>query len=89
MDLIITLIIGGIVGWLASILMRTNAQMGLFANIIVGIVGSFLGRFLANAAGITAAGGATGFIVSIIGAVLLIGILRAVGVFGRPASLRR
>jgi uncharacterized membrane protein YeaQ/YmgE (transglycosylase-associated protein family) len=89
MDLIITLIVGGIVGWLASILMRTNAQMGLFANILVGIVGSFMGRFLANAAGITAAGGAAGFVVSIIGAALLIGILRAVGVFGRPASLRR
>jgi uncharacterized membrane protein YeaQ/YmgE (transglycosylase-associated protein family) len=89
MDLIITLIVGGIVGWLASILMRTNAQMGLFANILVGIVGSFMGRFLANAAGITASGGAAGFVVSIIGAVLLIGILRVLGVFGRPASLRR
>jgi uncharacterized membrane protein YeaQ/YmgE (transglycosylase-associated protein family) len=89
MDLIVTLIVGGIVGWLASIVMKTNAQMGLFANIIVGIVGSFLGRFLANAAGITARGGAAGWIMSIIGAVLLIGILRALGVFGRPASLRR
>jgi len=43
MGWIITLIIGGIVGWLASIVMKTNAQMGLIANVLVGIVGSFLG----------------------------------------------
>jgi uncharacterized membrane protein YeaQ/YmgE (transglycosylase-associated protein family) len=87
MDLIVTLIIGGIVGWLASILMRTNAQMGIFANIVVGIVGSFLGRFLANAAGIAPQGGVAAWVVSIIGAMLLIAILRALGVFGRRAHI--
>ena len=40
MGLIVTLVIGGIVGWLASILMKTNAQMGIVANVLVGIVGS-------------------------------------------------
>ena len=45
MDLIITLVIGGVVGWLGSILMKTNAQMGLIANIIVGIVGALLGEY--------------------------------------------
>jgi uncharacterized membrane protein YeaQ/YmgE (transglycosylase-associated protein family) len=89
MDLIVTLIVGGIVGWLASIVMRTNAQMGILANVLVGIVGSYLGRFLADAAGVTARGGAAGWLVSIVGAVLLIAVLRALGVFGRPASLRR
>jgi uncharacterized membrane protein YeaQ/YmgE (transglycosylase-associated protein family) len=44
-SLIVTLIIVGIVGWLASILMKTNAPMGIVANVIVGIVGSFLGVF--------------------------------------------
>ena len=40
MDLIISLVIGGIVGWLASILMKADAQMGMIANVLVGIVGS-------------------------------------------------
>ncbi len=45
-NLIIALVIGGIIGWLASIVMRTNAQQGLVLNIVVGIVGSLLGSFL-------------------------------------------
>ena len=45
-NLIIALVIGGIIGWLASIVMRTNAQQGLLLNIVVGIVGSLLGSFL-------------------------------------------
>ena len=39
--MIIALIVGGIIGWVASIIMKTNAQMGLLANIIIGIVGLF------------------------------------------------
>ena len=46
MGLILALIIGGIIGWLASIVMRTNAQQGILLNIVVGIVGSLLGSFL-------------------------------------------
>ncbi|MBJ7440078.1 MAG: GlsB/YeaQ/YmgE family stress response membrane protein [Sphingopyxis sp.] len=46
MDFIIAIIMGGVIGWLASIVMRTDAQQGIFLNIIVGCVGSFLGRFL-------------------------------------------
>ena len=46
MNLIIALIVGGIIGWLASIVMRTNAQQGILLNIVVGIVGSLLGSFL-------------------------------------------
>ena len=46
MGLIVALIIGGIIGWLASIVMRTNAQQGIILNIVVGIVGSLLGSFL-------------------------------------------
>ena len=72
MDLIVSLVIGGIVGWLASIVMKTNAQMGIIANIIVGIVGSMLGYWL---------GAIARWIVSIIGAALLIAILKAVGIF--------
>jgi uncharacterized membrane protein YeaQ/YmgE (transglycosylase-associated protein family) len=46
MGLILALIIGGIIGWLASIVMRTNAQQGILLNIVVGVVGSLLGSFL-------------------------------------------
>ena len=43
MNFIIWIVIGGIIGWLASIVMRTNAQQGLFLNVVVGIIGAFLG----------------------------------------------
>lgn len=46
MNIIIWLIVGGIIGWLASIIMKRDAQQGLLLNIVVGIVGSFLGGFL-------------------------------------------
>jgi uncharacterized membrane protein YeaQ/YmgE (transglycosylase-associated protein family) len=81
MGFIISLIIGGIVGWLASIVMKTNAQMGLIANVLVGVAGAALGSWLAKAVGIAPAGGIMGFIVAIAGAALLIVILRAVGLF--------
>jgi len=43
MNLILIIIVGGILGWLASMVMRTDAQQGIFLNIVVGIVGAFLG----------------------------------------------
>ena len=79
MDLIITLIVGGVIGWLASIVMKTNAQMGLLANIIVGIVGSLLGYFLAGTLGV-AASGVGRWVIGVLGAVVLIGILKALKV---------
>ena len=81
MNWIISLIIGGIVGWLASIIMKTNAQMGLIANILVGIVGSLLGYWIAQQLDIGATGGIVGFLVAIGGALLLIFLLRLLGVF--------
>ena len=84
MDLIITLIIGGVIGWVASLVMKSDAQMGLIANVLIGIVGSFLGHWLAGALGLGVAGPA-GYLVSLVGAMLLIGIVRALGLFGgRP-----
>jgi uncharacterized membrane protein YeaQ/YmgE (transglycosylase-associated protein family) len=80
MDLIIALIVGGIIGWLASIIMKTNAQMGLLANIIIGIVGSLLGYWLAGVLGIATAG-VLRWVMGVIGAVVLIGILKALNVF--------
>jgi uncharacterized membrane protein YeaQ/YmgE (transglycosylase-associated protein family) len=81
MNWIITLVIGGVIGWLASIIMKTNAQMGIIANVLVGIVGSMLGYWVAGLLGIGAAGGLLGFLVGVAGAVLLILILRALGLF--------
>ncbi|MCJ2185511.1 GlsB/YeaQ/YmgE family stress response membrane protein [Novosphingobium beihaiensis] len=46
MTFLLVLIVGGIIGWLASILMRTDAQQGIFLNIVVGIVGSLIAGFL-------------------------------------------
>ncbi len=81
MNWIISLIVGGIVGWLASIIMKTNAQMGLIANVLVGVVGSILGYWLAGLLGIAPGGGLAGFVVAIVGAVLLIFILGKLGFF--------
>ena len=80
MDFIIWLIIGGVIGWLASILMKTNAQMGLIANVVVGIIGAALGGWLAGVLGIVA-GGAMSYVIALLGAVVLIVILRALGLF--------
>ena len=82
MGLIAWLIFGGIAGWIASIIMGTNAQQGMLMNIIVGIIGAFIGGFLANLLGIGA--GFNSFfdlgswIIAILGAVILIFIVRAV-----------
>ena len=79
-NFLVTLIIGGIVGWLASILMKTNAQMGLLANIAVGVVGSLLGYWIAGALG-RAPTGILRSVVALGGAALLIFILQKLGVF--------
>jgi uncharacterized membrane protein YeaQ/YmgE (transglycosylase-associated protein family) len=81
MNWIVTLVVGGIVGWLASILMKTNAQMGIIANVIVGIIGSSLGFWLAGVIGLAAYGSIVRWVVAVVGAALLIWILKAVGVF--------
>ena len=46
MNIIIILVVGGVLGWLASIVMRTDGQQGIFLNVIVGIVGAFLAGFI-------------------------------------------
>jgi uncharacterized membrane protein YeaQ/YmgE (transglycosylase-associated protein family) len=81
MNWIVTIVVGGIIGWLASILMKTNAQMGIIANVAVGIVGSALGFWLAGQLGLTTYGAIAQWAVSVVGAALLIFILRAVGIF--------
>ena len=86
MDWIISLIIGGIIGWVASMLMKTNAQMGVIANVLIGIVGSVLGYWLAGLLGIAPTGGVLRFVVAVAGAALLIFILRKLGLFNSKAA---
>ncbi len=79
MGIIIWLIIGGVIGWLASMIMRTDAQQGILMNIVVGIVGAFIGGMIfargdINNAPLTV----TSFIVSLIGAVILLAIVNLI-----------
>ncbi len=80
MNWIVLLVVGGVVGWLASLLMKTNAQMGWIANIVVGIAGSALGGWLAPQLGVPQSG-AMIYVVAIGGAVLLLAALKLLGIF--------
>ena len=81
MSWIVTIVVGGIIGWLASIVMKTNAQMGIIANVLVGIVGSSLGFWLAGLVGLAAYGAIAQWAVAVLGAAALIFILKALGIF--------
>lgn len=80
MGLLMTIVVGGIIGWLASMVMKTNAQMGMIANVVVGIVGASLGGWLAGLIGIAPVSPLAGLLVAVIGASVLIAILRALNV---------
>jgi len=80
MEWIVTLVVGGIVGWLASLVMKTDAQMGIVGNVVIGIIGSSLGFWLAGVLGIAAGGPVMGWVVAVIGAALLIVLLKGIGV---------
>jgi uncharacterized membrane protein YeaQ/YmgE (transglycosylase-associated protein family) len=91
MDWIVTLLVGAFIGWLASMLMRTNAQMGILLDVVVGVVGAALGRWFfgsllgfesATAAGALSLGG---ILWGTLGAVLLVAVLKAVGAMGTTA----
>ena len=82
MNFIIWLIVGGIVGWLASLVMRTDANQGIFLNIVVGIVGAFLGGLLISpllGVGTINQGISIASIgVSLLGAIILLAIINLV-----------
>lgn len=82
-SLLIWLVIGGIVGWLAGLIMRDNN--GVIVNIVVGIVGSFIGGLILSRGDINNSPLTVGtFIVSLLGAVILLGIVNLV----RRGSIR-
>ena len=79
MGIIMWLVVGGVIGWLASIIMRTDGQQGIILNIVVGIVGSFIGGMIfargdINNAPLTI----TTFLVSLVGAIILLAIVNLV-----------
>lgn len=82
-SLLAWLIIGGVAGWLASMVMKTDSQQGTVLDIVVGIVGAFIGGFLLDVFDLTGGQTISGFnipslITAFIGAVVLIGILKLV-----------
>jgi uncharacterized membrane protein YeaQ/YmgE (transglycosylase-associated protein family) len=82
MGWIIAIIVGGVAGWLASIVMRRDASMGIFWNIIVGIIGALIGNVIAGAVfnvnSTIQTFNLTGFIIAIVGAIVLLGIVNMV-----------
>jgi len=79
-NFIVWIILGGVLGWLASIIMRTDAQQGMLLNIIVGIIGAFLaGLILSPLFGISTINqnnfSIASLLVSLLGAVILLGIV--------------
>ena len=84
MGILIWLIVGGLVGWVASIIMRTNAQQGILLNVVVGILGAILaGLFISPLVGVGSINQgitAASFLVSLLGA---IGLLAIVNMFRR------
>ena len=76
MGFILWLVIGGVVGWLASLIMRTDGQQGILLNIVVGIVGAFIGGLIFSRGDINEAPlSVTAFLVSLVGAVILLGVV--------------
>lgn len=81
MNFIIWLVVGGLVGWIASIIMKTDAQQGMFLNVVVGIVGAMLGGWLISP--LVGVGTINqdnfslgGLVVSLIGAIILLAIVK-------------
>ena len=80
MGILAWIFLGGIAGWIASMIMKTDASQGIFLNIIVGVIGAMIGGFTF---GLFGGAGVTGFnlyslLVSVVGAVVLLYIVRLV-----------
>lgn len=82
MGWIIAIIVGGVAGWLASMVMNRDASMGIFWNVVVGIIGSVIGNLLAGPLlGINTSVqqfSIIGLVVAIVGAIVLLGIVNLV-----------
>ncbi|THD38428.1 MAG: GlsB/YeaQ/YmgE family stress response membrane protein [Sphingomonas sp.] len=77
MGIIIWLVVGGLAGWLASVVMRTDGQQGLLLNVVVGIVGAVIANLIFGV-GINEAITVMTFVYSVIGAIILLAILNLI-----------
>lgn len=79
MGIILWIIFGALVGWVASLIMKTDAEQGTLLNIVVGVVGSVIGGWLMGVMGKSGVGGFTpySFLVALLGACVLIAIVKA------------
>jgi uncharacterized membrane protein YeaQ/YmgE (transglycosylase-associated protein family) len=82
-NIIIWLVVGGIIGWLASLIMKTDAQQGVVLNIVVGVIGAVLGGWLLSpllGAGTVNQGdfSVMGLVVSLAGAIILLAIVNLI-----------
>lgn len=76
--IIVWLVVGGIVGWLASLIMRTDAQQGILLNIVVGIVGAFLAGLIIGGGSINEGITLESVLWSLLGAVVLLAIVNLI-----------
>jgi uncharacterized membrane protein YeaQ/YmgE (transglycosylase-associated protein family) len=79
MQIIAWIVVGGLAGWLASIIMKTDAEMGVGSNIIVGIIGALIGGWVVTLFGGPSVSGFNlySFLVAVLGSVILLGIVRS------------
>jgi len=80
MEILWWILFGGLVGWIASIIMGTNKQMGIIANVLVGVAGAFIGGFIMEQFDKSGFSGfdLRNFLVALLGAVVLIGIFKLI-----------
>ncbi len=80
MGILLWIIFGGLVGWVASLIMKTDAQQGLVLNIVIGIIGAVIGGWIMSLFGEGDVSGFNlySFMVALIGAVVLIAIVKAI-----------
>lgn len=89
MNILLWIIFGALVGWIASLIMGSDEQQGVVLNVVVGVVGAFLGGTLMNLFGVSA--DVTGFnlssfVVALVGAIILIAVVRALRGAGRSST---
>lgn len=78
-DIIVWLVVGGVIGWLASMLMATDGEQGILLNIVVGIVGAFIAGLLFNRGTINQTDfSLESLLVSFVGAVILLAIVNLI-----------
>jgi uncharacterized membrane protein YeaQ/YmgE (transglycosylase-associated protein family) len=74
-NLMIWLVLGGIIGWIASLIMRTDAQQGILLNIVVGIIGAFIGALIFYRGDMQQPVNLSSFIVALLGAILFLALV--------------